>query len=466
MHLRCVYSCGICDRYYDNHKDCVMHRKREHPNERIKTLAEIQQEIRSERIKMMLAFNNHKRCIDCEIDFTSFEEITAHFSTIHRLELHVCVQCEKGYTAKAAYARHLGRSHNSPIFNWSIAERRRLMIAVNKKRCIICEKTFANTSDVVQHFWVAHRMKIHFCAECDRGFSNKNSLNDHSCSSKLSKKLMMSAVTKALNNRRCLDCNITFENMTEIRNHFKALHFQVYVCGKCDKTFTNKSSCRMGKHLCSRERDQFQMMREFRQQYCNQCKYSFTNKSDGMRHFLERHQFKIYSCEKCNKALTSPRHHKCKRSLDRESAARETDISNKSSGQEALAVNRNVTKYPCCLCPFEITSYESGLSHYAEVHDIRIFECPAPNCWKLFKRYSKWARHFLKLHDDVVLPEHSEFRTLLDDIVSDPLTYIYSITQSHFFCSFPFQMQQTYNKSVADDLMSSRENTFWTSARE
>lgn len=404
MHLRCTYICGICMKYFHKKENFVVHRTDEHrdwsqlPSTSAAVLMEkpiISERSKGDKLRLVNEFNEN-RCIDCKISFANVTEISKHFQTEHQFQMLVCPKCERGFTVKASFDLHRCRQSNNKqlrIANISLSYKFRLMREFNQKRCLECNIDFATITEISKHFETKH-LKVHVCEACDKGFLFKSLMDKHPCCnvndrhlSAPDKRLMLMQFRK----KRCTSCELTFANSTESANHFEVRHrFKIFACEKCSFETSND--------------------RKFKYHSCEGSLLDRTKSEKKRSRSMKRSLKKSVKKEKRNGSSNSRKH----RSTSNKAHDRST---NGSTSHEAS--NNDGRKYPCCLCPYELPTYIMGLNHYAEKHDLLIFECPAPHCIQLFRRFSKWSRHFLKSHSDVELPANSEFRTLLEDIVSN-----------------------------------------------
>lgn len=391
--MRCAYICDICVKCFDKRENYDLHRADQHPHATILAPKPTFERSKCDKFKLVKEFNK-KRCIDCQISFETLTDIVDHFQTEHQLHIYTCEKCEKGYTHHTSLSQHTCQPYTKRMSNDSPSYKRELMREFNKKRC--------------------------------------------------------------------LECDVTFSSLAEIRKHFDKKHFEVLVCEKCAKGFWHKSF--LHNHPCEEftnkllpMSDRHNMLLDFRQKQCTRCGITFADNNEGLAHFMERHQLKLFYCESCGKSSSAYnwRYHSCWPLSDTKKAGesrqrQRTSLMvekvefctadstgeiasqerkrgrsiprdwcvNEPIAQKKFKRNDDDRKHPCGLCSYDIPTFELGLIHYAEDHNIRIFECPAPHCCQLFRRISKWARHFLQSHSDVVLPQQSEFRELLDDIVS------------------------------------------------
>lgn len=417
IHLHCIYICGSCVKYFQKKENFDSHcaNEHEHSNESQPSASvalqmekmPISDRSASDKLKLVREFNE-KRCIDCNISFPNVAEISKHFLVEHQFKMHVCTECERGYTHKASLDVHPCRSINQRplnISNDSFKYRMNLMREFNKKRCLDCKIIFASVAEISDHFQAEH-FRVHLCKGCNRGFMEKRLLNKHQCN--------RVKMLKGFREMRCSCCEITFENTKESQEHFRMKHrLKILVCKKCNYATTTEKSLKF--HPCLRMRAT-KKEKENPPSPAKSIKKEQLNVSLGCSDASST-QRKTMETINHQTLVRIPVAERRSNRNSRKSHDRSVNETNSYEAPNSCATDDR--KHPCNLCPYDLPTYLMGLNHYAEEHDVCIFECPAPHCFQLFRRFSKWSRHFLNSHGNVELPEGSEFRTLLDDIVSD-----------------------------------------------
>lgn len=343
---------------------------------------------------------------------------------------YICGICGEYFGQKENFDLHFtehdhygNQSSTSGALNWPTknidGQKCAISAKMSKQSIGVAENANANSAETTENFQIEHQ---YVCTKCDKGHTT---MHDHPPCSKSSVKAV-----KEIKRPGITSPNVS--GQSPLPDSF------------AENKVTNANGSMTSKQISTRKSDR-KPLRQKKKKKSNET--------------VQRKSVRVSMAKLCqaNKKLNSmPTGSCCNSNLT--NISHKNKIANRVSTRSmAVRSSCSIKKESCCLCPYKLPSFEMGLNHYAEVHDLRIFECPAPHCADMFRRISKWSRHFLKSHEDVVLPEGSEFKTILDEIVSDFrkrdfIEWPFCI-QFYSLVDFVFQMEQVYQQSIAEGLI-------------
>ena len=101
-------------------------------------------------------------CTQCEMHFTSMEELTLHYEKHKTAATHKCHVCEKSFIRKSNLTRHL-RIHNGG----------------KSFQCHVCNKRFTKKLNLTVHLRIHSDEKPFKCHICDKSFTQNSHLTTH-----------------------------------------------------------------------------------------------------------------------------------------------------------------------------------------------------------------------------------------------------------------------------------------------
>ena len=159
----------------------------------------------------------------------------------------VCDHCDKGFSRKADFKRHLIiHTTEKPFvcdqchkrFSRKDHLERHLLNHTDEKPfvCDHCDKRFSRKADFKTHLIIHTSEKPFICDQCEKSFSKKGDLNRH---------LLIHTGQKSF---VCDQCNKCFTQKSSLKTH-SLIHTgeKPFVCDYCYKGFTDKSN--LNKHL-------------------------------------------------------------------------------------------------------------------------------------------------------------------------------------------------------------------------
>lgn len=204
----------------------------------------------------------------CESTFPTNVRAIKHYNEIHLHCTYICGICVKYFHKKENFDSHCATEHPDgvalPVKGPEIAKRSKqekaaLMSEFNQKRCLDCKFSFANITEITEHFRSEHQFEMNVCMKCEKAFTVKNSLKYHVCrGEEATKKIkihkkgseFMRNILRDFRQKRCTHCQLTFTTPFDSSKHFLLKHgTKILICTKCDKGYTNVRNFKY--HLCS-----------------------------------------------------------------------------------------------------------------------------------------------------------------------------------------------------------------------
>ncbi|XP_037038268.1 zinc finger protein 493-like [Bradysia coprophila] len=225
-------------------------------------------------------------CIPCGRKFVSTQLLTDHMSTVH----------DDDDTKLAIMSDNCKNEEQQEIQN----NNETLLSQQNTFLCILCNKTFNGTLNLMQHTFVHFNLKNFSCTQCPAKFRRMATLRDHMV------KKHLSDIDEHIFNIQCRFCNDKVENLFEFVTHTFTNHLDEgdrnnsdldtildYDCRFCFKTFTKWNDAYQ--HLGVHAKDELP-----------EC---IPNEATTARAFSERaksglYRFELlYNCKECPRTL-------------------------------------------------------------------------------------------------------------------------------------------------------------------
>ena len=210
-------------------------------------------------------------CEWCGVSFGTSGKLLEHQTRRHPTELgdrlgtpvvrHNCPHCQKSFTVKKDFDRHMKKSHGPKGWRRPIQQvvcdtcgftttqklylrRHRTMkhgtgeVKMKDYPCIHCEKIFNQMGNWQRHVAAMHEGTRLQCDQCPILFKDKRALVNHSW-------------THGAPQFPCSQCDVAFRMPVKLDNHIKVEHEKsgsILHCEKCDKEFSTKGTLRIHKN--------------------------------------------------------------------------------------------------------------------------------------------------------------------------------------------------------------------------
>jgi len=216
-----------------------------------------------------------KQCDECHkvfsrSDYLKEHKLTAHTHTVAARPVFPCQFCKKIYSKKRGLKEHIRATHSGNPKSYQCTFCQKTLTKATGLRihmsmhtgekpysCSICDRNFANTNSLKYHFKVHHPAeKMYECTLCEEAFSMTVGLNDHMKMHENQRNEEADSGNVLDNFKHCKEylrykcplCTKSFHWNWELQNHAKShLKEKPFVCNKCPKTFTHKST--LNRHL-------------------------------------------------------------------------------------------------------------------------------------------------------------------------------------------------------------------------
>ena len=145
-----------------------------------------------------------------------------------------CRTCEKGFTSKFSYNRHILENHEDKVEEYN---------------CSKCEAKFTLERNLERHMQAQHTNedeKENVCNLCEKSYNRKDNLLKHQRieHNKLHKKVILPGINDDVNPHQCYLCMKTFKQKYHLDRHQESVHYQnsnvVFKCNTCEKSFRRK----------------------------------------------------------------------------------------------------------------------------------------------------------------------------------------------------------------------------------
>jgi len=211
--------------------------------------------------------------------------------------------------------------------------------------CKECDKIYSSKQALADHSRL-HTGNAFHCQICDMAFTRKYSLDTHM------------RIHSGVKPFKCETCKMAFTQKGNLDTHL-SIHSGVkpFKCETCDMAFRHKVG--LDRHMMIHSG-----VKPFK---CGTCKHSFTQKCDLNRHMLIHSGVKPFKCETCDMAFTQ------KGGLDRH-----------------MLIHSGVKAFTCDMCRAAFTRKDYLISHEELIHDIGKYSCD----------YCLGKRNTLKEHTD------------------------------------------------------------------
>lgn len=183
-------------------------------------------------------------------------------------QAHICDICQKTFTSKPNYVKHL-RDHT-----------------VEKEFvCHECQKAFAYRCHLIQHVRTHTGEKPFICNECQKGFAKIGDLKRHLRTHSGERPFV------------CQECAKAFSNRSDLKKHLLThTGEKPYVCGVCHKAFSQIAN--LNQHFRTHTGE--------KPYACEECHKEFADKSHLNVHVRIHTGEKLFVCEVCRKAFSRP----------------------------------------------------------------------------------------------------------------------------------------------------------------
>uniref|UniRef100_H3CZF5 GDNF inducible zinc finger protein 1 n=1 Tax=Tetraodon nigroviridis TaxID=99883 RepID=H3CZF5_TETNG len=281
------------------------------------------------------------QCNKCQRTFHYERSYLKHISTYHGVKadvVHRCVTCQQTFANQSNLKIHEKHVHSTE----------RLFT------CDRCEKTFKRKKDVVRHQRQVHERSNlkYICSDCGKSLSSKTTLALHQ------------RTHTGLRPFECPDCQARFTQKSALKIH-RRTHTgeKPFACDHCEARFTQK-------HMLAYHKRSHTGEKPF---MCEACGKSFASK-EYLRHHSNIHTgSKPYKCEQCGRCFaqrnslhqhlkihTGERPYSCKDC--------EKQFTQLNALQRHQRIHTGEKPYMCGLCGRTFTD-KSTLRRHTTIHD-------------------------------------------------------------------------------------------------
>nr|CAH7755043.1 unnamed protein product [Callosobruchus chinensis] len=279
-----------------------------------------------------------------------------------------CKHCEVTFRIKRSLDDHIVKKHpdfSAPVFQIF--------------KCPNCEYKTTIRCYLKMHMSKHPEMNVYVCAQCNKVFKGKSTLNDH-----VSKKHAELATVAPSRMHQCTQCSYRAANKKHVIKHM-LIHpnavFESIVCKHCNTSF--RSSQGLDNHIIQKH-PKFIASVKRKIHKCTHCTYKTIYKYHFREHMLTHSSTE---CRHCNHCDTT---YKTKKLLDDHVLKKHPDFVTSVAGKI----------YNCLCCAYKTTVIQYFnrhlSSHSSDVSNVSVCDY----CGAQFKRKRSLDDHIVKKHPD------------------------------------------------------------------
>lgn len=256
--------------------------------------------------KHVLMHEEKFECFKCQDIFYSAYKFSVHLKRQHNDEVYRCPLCKYNTPRVTSIAQHINLMHlKKYIHNCQYCgkgfhdisvfrEHENVHLGADPLTCIVCEKTFLYTRNLITHQIRNHTVTIlgvpvaNQCGICKRIFSRPNTLLTHMKRHERKKPLEKTHL--------CDSCGKGFARRNKLMLHYRVhTGYKPYKCSYCDKCFTKRDYLVLHERIHSGEKPYCCV-------FCGKC----FNQDASLRIHVRTHTGeRPYVCEFCSNGFVS-----------------------------------------------------------------------------------------------------------------------------------------------------------------
>lgn len=342
------------------------------------------------------------KCILCPSEFYDSSSSRQHVKDFHEPQPIKCIPCGRKFVSTQLLKDHMSTVHTEQEFGTNIStvggneqvevNSKALLSQFNTFLCVLCDKTFNGTMNLMHHTFVHFNLKNFSCAQCPAKFQKFASIKDH-----MMKKHFLN-IDEQDYNIQCRFCTKKVDSLFDFVTHTFTHHLDEgdrnnsdldsifnYDCRFCFKNFNKWNNSRQ--HLNTHAKDELPKGLPSALPVLNVRSFSERAKSG-----MHRSEF-LYNCSGCKKTLCGSfearnhwitEHKKLERNGN-------VDVSKQTSKTNA---DKGVLK--CYDCDGNFSSQLSLMKHRLMHFKVQPYTCTI--CSKAFTVSRNATIHMTKIH--------------------------------------------------------------------
>lgn len=256
--------------------------------------------------KHVLTHEDKFECPECGQIFYSAYKFAVHMKKFHVNDLYRCPLCKYTTPRVTSIAQHINLMHLNKYIHYckfcgkgyhdvlACREHEDVHEGVHPLACIVCEKEFSYSRNLLMHQIRSHTVAIlgvalaNQCEVCRRTFARPNSLENH---------MKMHETKKPIQKTHLCDtCGKGFARKNKLILHYRVhTGYKPHKCSYCEKSFTKKDYLVLHERIHSGEKPYF----------CVFCEKRFNQDASLRIHIRTHTGERPYICELCDNGFVS-----------------------------------------------------------------------------------------------------------------------------------------------------------------
>jgi len=382
---RSKIKCVACHLIYDDRKDLIAHRRKDHPADLLRLKFDPESEPKDEPMVLdekMYEANaiGEYVCDTCDRAFKDKELLIKHLSCHMETKPHECLECGKKFTKPNLLREHKKRHFEDGTF-----------------QCNYCNKKFFTPNKLREHIRIHTGEAPLKCNICGKGFKRHSNLSEH-------KKIHEPNREVKPQKELFCHCGKVFKTQRDLDWHKEGEHDkQPKKCTFCLEVFVHSSS--LTRHIRQKHEGSFMPEGKKTSLYarCPICSQVFYKTSINKHIRVKHHGQKPYSCDICKKQFVAKCNlvnhmwqHKNQRQRPFKCTQCKKAYLREALLEQHMRSHRGVKPFVCNECGLQFTVKSNWQRHVSEHTGTRNYECE--HCHKKFSRSYYLTDHLKVTH--------------------------------------------------------------------
>ncbi|KAJ6642092.1 Zinc finger protein [Pseudolycoriella hygida] len=413
--LKCLYCSKLCKTFVTLKLHLRRHVKEPLPNIVLEAMA------RDQTLKPRPLYS--LKCTLCPSEFYDSDACRQHVRDNHDPEPIKCIPCGRIFVSTQLLKDHMISAHITPDLshtnqtntanaseNDPQTSKNTMLTQYNTFLCILCDKTFNGTLNLMQHTFVHFNLKNFSCPQCPAAFQRMSTINEH-----MTKKHSVN-VDKQIFNIQCRFCSEKIDNFFDFVTHTFTNHLDEGDRNNSDLDPTFCYDCRFCFKKFDKWNEAFVHLKVHANDQLVKCTTSTArNLSERAKSGLYRYEL-LYNCKFCMKTLCGSfeaRNHlktDCEHVPDLKMIEKKgfkcQDCDGSFSSEFSLMRHRlmhfKVMPYRCMICAKQFSVRRNATLHMIKIHHMQpndnFSQLECHYCKAEFKEETDFITHMFDEH--------------------------------------------------------------------